>query len=542
MSIKSFCYALSISLVGLAVSSSILAQSSNSPLSLGGEWTRIETSGLIDYAIEGNEGIIIRSPDFTRSTNQALKEHLYFGIQEDFDRPLTPAEQENVRAVIERYASDKLRSVVIEGDSGSSQAAVVVVRGASGGKERQRFANAIAGTVFSSKEFTDANAEEKWELLQRKVQEEALNPSTETANGEIELGAAVSVMDVIRQVEPEQLSQLFDIESWPEWDWLDEVTAQVVAPGTPVSGNGKFGGSCMGRWCGSPAPRAIPVEEDENADAETSGRAQITYREDAYSNVVVLQPGKIGFARKVERCTATLIARSWAVSALHCFGESGKDVRYSFKRANGPIPGWTKFIADERSIFAVARRTKDEKPEAFLVEEIYVPYSDAREVRYRKGEMPPKDVALVKIEREIEDDFLAYPEFATESESKKDAAVTFVGYGWTNVAREDWTKSQEVAFNWLTKGDTKEVLWRTRNFGGNGGPCAGDSGGPIFLTFVRGYADETQRMVGVVSGLRGIGKIQSPSDCLEKEGVGEPVFSIASDICSIMNDESERCQ
>ena len=542
MLIKRLCYALSISVVGFAVNSSILAQSSSSPLSLGGQWTRIETSGLIDYTIGRNQGIIIRSPDFTRSTKQALKEHLFFGIQEEFGRPLSPTERENVRAEIDRYASDKLRSVVIEGDSGSGQAAVVVVGGDSGGKERQRFANAIAGTMFSSKEFSVANAEEKWRLLQRRVQEEALSPAMQTANGKVELATAVSVMDVIRQVEPEQLSELFDIESWPEWDWLDEVTAQVVAPGTPVPGNGKFTGSCMGRWCGAPAPRAIPVEEDENGDADDSGRAQITYREDAYNNVVVLQPGEIGFAKEVERCTATLIARSWAISALHCFGERGIDVRNNFKRANGPIPGWVKFIADERSIFAIARRTKDEKPKAFLVEEVYVPYSDAKEVRYQKGEMPSKDVALVKIEREIEDDSLIYPGFATEGESKKDAAVTFVGYGWTNVAREDWTKAQEVAFNWLTKGDTKEVLWRTKSFGGNGGPCSGDSGGPIFLTFVRGYADETQRMVGVVSGLRGVGEIRSASDCLEKEGVGEPVFSIASDICSIMNDESERCQ
>ena len=116
-----------------------------------------------------------------------------------------------------------------------------------------------------------------------------------------------------------------------------------MAPGTPVPGNGKFAGSCMGRWCGAPAPRAIPVEEDENGDADDSGRAQITYREDAYNNVVVLQPGEIGFAKEVERCTATLIARSWAISALHCFGERGIDVRNSFKRANGPIPGWVKF-------------------------------------------------------------------------------------------------------------------------------------------------------------------------------------------------------
>jgi len=213
MPIKRLCYVLSISVVGFAVNSSILAQSSNSPLSLGGQWTRIETSGLIDYTIGRNQGIIIRSPDFTRSTKQALKEHLFFGIQVEFGRPLSPAERENVRAEIDRYASDKLRSVVIEGDSGSGQAAVVVVGGDSGGKERQRFANAIAGTMFSSKEFSVANAEEKWRLLQRRVQEEALSPAMQTANGKVELATAVSVMDVIRQVEPEQLTRIIRVVS-----------------------------------------------------------------------------------------------------------------------------------------------------------------------------------------------------------------------------------------------------------------------------------------------------------------------------------------
>ena len=541
MWIMRLCYALIVFVVGLAFNGAIFAQSSSFSLSAGGNRKRIESSGLIDYAVGKNEGIIIRSSNFNRSTSEALKEHLFFGIQKEIDRALTSTEQENAQAEINRYTRDMLRSVEIQDDWRSSQAALVVVRSELGGEERQSFARDIARRMFDSKNFETADAEEKWRLLQRKVQEEALRPSMKITNGNVELETPVSVVDIIRQVGSEQLGQLFDVESWPESDWLGQVTAQVVAPGTAVSGNGEFTGSCRGSWCGSPAPGAIPVEDDEEADAENFGRAKITYRKDAYSHVVVLQPGRIAFAKDVERCTATLIARNWAVTALHCFGVQGRDIRNSFDSAKGPVHGWLELTAGDEAIFAVGLRKKDENAKAFLVEQIYVPYVDVRDLRYGKGEIPPKDVALVKIAGGKETEFSSYPQFATESASKKDAAVTFVGYGWTDVAREDWTKSQEVAFNWLTKSDTSELLWKTKNFGGNGGPCSGDSGGPIFLDFLRGYADETQRIVGVVSGLRGIGKIGRAADCLEKQGEGEPVFTIASDICAIINDESERC-
>ena len=538
---RSYARALCACIIGITGSEFALAQSTMEQLPFEAVWERVEPSGTMEYSFSNDEGIVIRSPDLNRSPEGAFRDHLFHWVQQHSGQSGPLERRERAGEAIEMYMWNRLRSVNIESDGDSGFPATIITQGAKSGEEVHGAAGQMAKVVFGSNEFVEGNLEEKWRLLLREVQTTVLHPSVEITEEDIELGATPTILDVIRQATPLELGQLFDIGEWPEQDG-ENASVQVVGPGTPVPGNGSFSGTCRGRWCGSPSPGNIPVQGEGDEESENVGRALITYREDAYDHVVVLQPGKTPFDKSRERCTATLIAADWAVSALHCFGERGKDIRQTFNKGRSPVSGWRELTTTDMSIFAITLRREGETALAFPVERIFVPYFDLRNVNYQKGEVPERDFALIQIRGGEGTDLPGYPEFAEENESSVDKAVTFVGYGWTDVAKEDWTKSKDVAFNWLTESNAERVLWRTRNYGGNGGPCSGDSGGPIFLDFVRGFENEPHRMIGVVSGLHANGEINRASDCLDRVGEGEPVFSVAADICEIMQDTTTACQ
>ena len=533
--------ALCTCIIGIMGSELALAQSAMEQLPVELVWERVEPFGAIEYSFSKDEGIVIRSPDLTHSTEDAFRGHLLQWIQEHSGQTVPLERQETAGEAIERYMWNRLRSVYIENEGNSAFPATIVTQGARGREDVHGAAGQMARVVFGSKDFREGTLEERWRLLSQEVQTTVMHPSVEFTGEDIDLGATPTILDVIRQATALELGQLFDISEWPKQDG-ENASVQVVGPGTPVPGNGNFSGTCRGRWCGSPSPGNIPVQRKADEGSENDGRALITYREDAFDHVVVLQPGNAPFDKSKERCTATLIAVNWAISALHCFGERGKDIRQTFKMGKSPVSGWRELTSTDKSIFAIALRRKGESALAFPVERIFLPYFDLRNVNYQKGEIPERDVALIQIRGGEETDLPSYPEFVKESQRNVDVAVTFVGYGWTDVAKEDWTKSKDVGFNWLTESNDERVLWRTRNYGGNGGPCSGDSGGPIFLDFVRGFENETQRMVGVVSGLHANGEINRASDCLDRVGEGEPVFSVAADICEIMQDTTTACQ
>ena len=186
---------------------------------------------------------------------------------------------------------------------------------------------------------------------------------------------------------------------------------------------------------------------------------------------------------------------------------------------------------------------REEKTLAFPVSKIYAPYANLWDIDYLSGKVPPKDIALIKLQVEESEAkrFSIYQEFAVADSIVTNAAVTFVGYGWTNAGEYDWQKSKQAAFNWLTVGNKEVIRWRTGNWGGNGGPCRGDSGGPVFLGTLRGHSDETARIVGVVSALRG-SDVEEPMQCLNRTGEGEPLFPHVIGICAITGDVLTGCQ
>ena len=376
-------------------------------------------------------------------------------------------------------------------------------------------------------------------MLWDAVGREELSPTTDLrdATGQIYTPPPLSIRDVIRHATPEQLGALFELDAVAPED-RPKARNEQVAPGTPIGGENFDSKPCAGSWCGSPEPQNIEVHEE----GEDAGRAVITYHENAYEQVVVLQPKPISLNSEQKRCTATLIAPSWALSALHCFGLSGKSIRESFDFAKTKAKSWLELTPTNSSVFAISMR-REEKTLAFLVEKVYVPYVNKLDINYQSGKVPPKDIALIKIqvERDKEQPLLTYPKFAGANSIVTNTAITFVGYGWTDIDEYDWRKSKQAAFNWLTNANEKEILWRTGNWGGNGGPCRGDSGGPIFLGILRGYSNETARIAGVVSALRGSG-VEEAVQCLERTGEGEPLFPYVSGICAITDDVLIDCK
>ena len=393
--------------------------------------------------------------------------------------------------------------------------------------------------IFDSDDFKNKSTESKWKKLRGAVGRPALSLTTDPrgATGQIYIPPPLSIRDVIRHATPEQLGALFELDAVASQDQPIASNKQV-APGTPV-GNGDFSSKpCADSWCGSPKPQKIEVHKE----GEDAGRAVITYHENAYEQVVVLQPDRIGLNPAKKRCTATLIAPSWALSALHCFGPSGKSIRESFDFAKVKAKNWLELTATDSSVFAISMR-REEETLAFLVEKIYVPYVNKLDIKFQSGKVPPKDIALIKIQvaRDKEKPLLTYPKFAGAKSIVTNAAVTFVGYGWTDINEYDWRKSKQAAFNWLTNSNEEEIGWQTGNLGGNGGPCRGDSGGPIFLGILRGYSNETARIVGVVSALRGNG-VEKAVQCLGRTGVGEPLFPHLTGICAITDDVLSDCK
>ena len=506
------------------------------------DWRSAGSPSSVAYRVGSGLGIIVRPSGPDQTTEGALREHLERKIDDAVDRDLTPGERKEASTAIERYLWKQLVPTELNRGTEHSGDTAITVRSVLRGEALQKGSTQLVQKVFDSDVFKGGSTEKKWALLSDAVGKAALSPNIVGPDSQdgISIGYTASIADVIRHATPQQLGQLFDLDAWPRPDWRGRVTIKQVAPGTPIPEDGFGSSPCEGQWCGSPSPRPIPVQEDNGEESRETGRAIITYSENAYEHVVVLQPGRTGFDRGQKRCTATLISPDWALSALHCFGDSGRKVRNSFNFTPATRKRWLELTPTKETIFAISLR-REGSVSAFLVEKVYVPYVNELDIQYRSGTAPPKDIALIKIDGEEATRLPTYPKFAMAESIVANAAVTFVGYGWTDVSNYDWPRAKQAAFNWLTDSDEAAIQWRTGNWGGNGGPCLGDSGGPIFLDFIRGHRNDDERVVGVVSRLLA-SRIEEGAHCLNKIGEGEPLSSYVRGICAIADDVPTGCR
>ncbi len=507
-----------------------LAQNLDGGLQEARELRLTGSAGAIEYRVSPDMEVFIRPTDPGRFVEQAIRDNLERQIIDTMGSDLTSAVHESAAAAIDNYLWNQL---VLSNDETVTQLRISLpLNSQYQGEAVKGMSIQLLQEVFTSKQFKRASIEKKWALLQDVVAN-ATPVSTivvPNAKNEISIGFA-SIGDVLRNANSEQLGQLFGLDNLPKGK---RGTAEIeqVLPGTPIFNGGNNSSSCADNWCGSPNMREIPVHQ-RDAGENKAGRAKITYWHDAYERVVLLQPGYPGYINGQNRCTATLIAQDWAVSALHCFAESGRQLRKSFKFKRSKVRRWLELTPRDESIFAISLK-RNNTVHAFMVQNLYVPYAHRYDIEYATDEVPSDDIALIKIKGNEKTLFSTYPKFARKNSNLYQEAVTFVGYGWTDVANHDWLESKQAAFNWLTRSNENAIEWETGNLDGNGGPCLGDSGGPIYLGFYRGYSDDEESLVGVVSGIRAKGnELNSGSDCLHKTGKGVLLYPYVSKICEI---------
>ena len=504
-------------------------------------WRPVGSSRSIDHRVVPELEKVVRPADSNQSTGRANPDYLKQKANEAVGQDLLPQQLEAVESAIDNYDRNQVTPTVVGHEDVPSDSTPIIIRSNLQSESLKSAPTQLLQEVFESEVFMKGTAEKKWELLKDAATNWMLSSANSIPEGEngVSIDNPVSLAEALRHATPTQLGHFFDLDALPKPIWPDKVTLKQVAPGMPIPEINFGNEPCADQWCGSPSPRSIPIVQDDGEENANEGRAVITYRENAYEQVVVLQPGRISFNREHKRCTATLIDSVWALSALHCFGESGSSLRSGFHIKQVKGKNWLELTPTKDSVYAISLKRND-IVSAHLVEKAFVPYIDEFDIRYKSGTVPLKDIALIRIKGAEMTKFAAYPEFASEKSIVPKAAVTFVGYGWTDITGYNWLKSKQAAFNWLTDSREGVIQWKTGNWGGNGGPCLGDSGGPIFLGFLRGHIGHKERIAGIVSELPA-DQINEGSQCLSKTGQGEPLSPYISDICEITSNTPTGC-
>ena len=317
----------------------------------------------------------------------------------------------------------------------------------------------------------------------------------------------------------------------------------MVFPGTPGQGSDFRDKTCSDGWCGSPNPKRITAHQGDQDD-KNNGRAEITYSLDAYKSVVEFAVQTMGIEEKAaERwssvCTATLISSKWALSALHCLAEDSEALgeQFQFTEVN-LLNNWRKLHPKSARYLAIIDGTS-----AFMVEELYIPYGTQEKINFGVNEVPGRDFGFYSRSGGAADMSSQVGQYPVLQESRSRSlgrpSHSWV-YGWTNVGAREANDQKQAAFNWLTYANEAAISWETGNLGANGGPCRGDSGGPVLAGFVRGYENEITRVVGVVSYLQA-GNVPTALSCLRRIGVGEPIYPHIGGICTLTDNEPDAC-
>lgn len=319
---------------------------------------------------------------------------------------------------------------------------------------------------------------------------------------------------------------------------------------------------CAGEWCGYPVKNDIPLDKNNENSA-------ITYQKNGYPETVFLGFFNLETNAPIEKCSAVIIHQNWVLSAMHCLDKSvltkAKGTRFDFSKtfetSPSPIEGWSKMTVSKNSALGlhVVSHTLDQ---AALVEAVYVPYKVEEPVLATSAGVPEKDLMLVQ----LADNGLSYaphqlPRVRKSPYATKNAAISFSGFGWTNVdglsqkawnkkiRSQTWFQLKQAAFNFVARveklGGSKNtlIIWNQGDLGGNGGPCFYDSGGPVYEGFNRGFWNDPRIVIGIVSGAYTTSGAKDVSACLGDNinVAAERIAVYAADICVLAENQPRGC-
>ena len=256
------------------------------------DWRSTGLPDAINYQSVPGVGMIIRPANPHQTVEQAFRDHLWSRLDDKIGRNLTPSERKSAEDAIDNYVWHGLKHTDCSVISGRFDC-VILMPPYQAEVPPTSASLRLFQEIFESDALENKSTKGKWETLLEAVGHAALFPSMVAPDGvdEIHILRPPNIHEVIRHATPEQLGLLFELDAVPFQE--PSFAAKLVAPGTPIDGN-NFDPSCTDKWCDSPEPQEIATHTDGNNE----GRAVITYRRNAYEQVVVLQPGLIPMNKK----------------------------------------------------------------------------------------------------------------------------------------------------------------------------------------------------------------------------------------------------
>jgi hypothetical protein len=324
-------------------------------------------------------------------------------------------------------------------------------------------------------------------------------------------------------------SENFDIYNALINDFGTEpVTMYQVIPGAEVDDPDMGSKPCQGDFCSDRAPEIFPPG--------------IPYSSLAHQEVVLLRHRVPNSDEWRRHCSAVIVSPSHGLTALHCFGSSGERIRSFFDFEPSELAGWSQGPITGRMDFGFTVGNPSSDAVVHRIEKIFIPYAHDSLPRHRQDRAPTVDLALFEFSsvfgRLPKIDQMGTP---TLSEAN---ALTFVGYGLNDAGAETWKRY--AAFNAVsgvkTDGAVGYLSWESGTKGANGGPCAGDSGGPVYLGFEQGDADDKDTVIAVVSRFKEGSKIETPDQCLMTSGLAVRLGSFIRAICHVTRNQPDACQ
>jgi hypothetical protein len=300
-----------------------------------------------------------------------------------------------------------------------------------------------------------------------------------------------------------------------------------VRPGRAMPDKKFMDKKCVPPFCG--------VQVDPNLNL------RVDYSESAHDEVAALYAQEPGAAMTKIRCSAFAISAGYGLTALHCFGDSGDDLFRLFDFKKSKLAGWALGLPNGRVMFRLKFRDYDNFHD---VREIMIPYSMLNLPSHLKRSNPAIDLALFK----FEDPILGLSANLKLGDTKISVgqSISFAGYGITDRFSFFYKQNRYASFNVISDVDadltSEYVKWKSGIAKWAGGPCSGDSGGPVYLGYERGYADDGHVVIGVVSRLETNGaSLRTGYGCVGRTGVAVRLERHVPAICSLTANEPSFC-